>query len=385
MIYRIINGSLSLKSAFVSVVIGAFYFFYFAGMGIWVIFAPKTLLALGYSAFQIGIVFAITPLVRFLTPFLFLNSGSVTKKQFLVSSLVTFISTIFFAFFVNNFFLFALNILIFSVFWVVILPYADSIALENIPAKKYGKIRLFGSIGFMLIGIALGEYANSATLVYVLYVLFSLITLIFCFFLSSLDVKQPNTDENKVAKVKFNPFADWPMWVSMFLLQFSFGAFYNFFTIYETSHGISLSTTTYLWAFGVICEIVMFLVQGRFIDRINPVSVIKFTTIVTVIRWMLLYIFPSSLFASFVSQSFHAINFALYTTAVFLYISHKFKDNKKLAQMFFYGVSYGLGGFLGALFSGYFYSQNIYLYSAIAAFFGFVVLYMPGKAAIKSV
>ncbi len=366
-----------------STAIGAFYFFYFAGMGLWVIFAPKTLLQLGYTEMQIGIIFAITPFVRFLSPFLFLKRGSITKRQFLVSTVLTFVSTIFFAFFVDNFYLFAINILVFSFFWVVILPYADSVALENIPASKYGFVRLFGSIGFMLIGIVLGDNAGSAFLVYILYVIFMFVTMVFCFWLSKFEIHHP-VDINPKEQKAFNPLPEWQMWLSMFLLQFSFGAFYNFFTIYETAHGISLVATTYLWAFGVLCEIVMFLFQGKFIDKIEPVTVIKFTMLATVFRWLILYLFPSSIIASFVSQSFHALNFALYTTAVFLYLSTTYKESKKLAQMFFYGISYGLGGYLGAIFSGYFYSEQIYLYSAISAFIGFVIFFIPQNQAGKS-
>jgi len=360
-------------------VISAFYFFYFAGMGIWVIFAPKTLNQLGYDELQIGIIFAITPLVRFLSPFLFIKAGTISKKLFLSSSILTLISTLFFTITIPSFIFFALNILVFSIFWVIILPYADSIALENIPAKKYGKIRLFGSIGFMLIGIVLGEKANNPSLVYILYVLFTLITAVFCFLLAKLDTNIATKQtllENE--KSSFMPQKNWQMWLSMFLLQFSFGAFYNFFTIYETTHGISLTTTTYLWGFGVLCEIAMFLFQGKFIDRINPINVIKFTIAATVVRWSLLYIFPYSLTASFISQSIHAVNFALYTTAVFLYLAKTYPDSKKLAQMFFYGIAYGLGGFLGAIFSGYFYSEKIYLYSAVSALLALIVL-LPQK------
>ncbi|RDX35706.1 MFS transporter, partial [Arcobacter sp. HD9-500m-PIT-SAG03] len=53
--------------------LSAFYFFYFATVGIYVIFLPKVLLDLGYSTSDIGIVLALAPLMRFVTPFLFLK------------------------------------------------------------------------------------------------------------------------------------------------------------------------------------------------------------------------------------------------------------------------------------------------------------------------
>jgi len=53
----------------------------------------------------------------------------------------------------------------------------------------------------------------------------------------------------------------WAFWTSAFLLQVSFGFFYNFFTIYEAAHGFSQTTISYLWSFGVICEVAMLYFQ----------------------------------------------------------------------------------------------------------------------------
>ncbi|KAB7886356.1 MFS transporter, partial [Poseidonibacter ostreae] len=53
--------------------LSAFYFFYFAAVGVYIIFMPKVLHDIGYNAFDIGIIFALAPLMRFATPFLFLK------------------------------------------------------------------------------------------------------------------------------------------------------------------------------------------------------------------------------------------------------------------------------------------------------------------------
>jgi len=38
--------------------------------------------------------------------------------------------------------------------------------------------------------------------------------------------------------------------------------------------------------------------------------------------------------------------------------------HKKLAAQFYYGISFGLGGFVGALLAGYFYGEYLYLYAS---------------------
>jgi len=66
--------------------LSAFYFFYFAAVGVYIIFLPKVLNDIGYSATDIGIVLALAPLMRFLTPFLFLKH--IELNQFLFKSIL---------------------------------------------------------------------------------------------------------------------------------------------------------------------------------------------------------------------------------------------------------------------------------------------------------
>lgn len=156
-------------------------------------------------------------------------------------------------------------------------------------------------------------------------------------------------------------------------MQISFGAFYNFFTIYETQRGINLEIVSYLWAFGVICEILLFYFQAPLL-KLNLLKILKFSVFVTIIRWLLLFIFPESLYISFISQSLHSISFALHHTVAisFLYTVYQ---NKKLAAQFYYGFSFGLGGFIGAILAGYFYGDYLYLYASVMALFSFFALF----------
>jgi MFS transporter, PPP family, 3-phenylpropionic acid transporter len=182
--------------------------------------------------------------------------------------------------------------------------------------------------------------------------------------------KQKETKENSSG---FSLFKHKYLWISLFLMQISFGGFYNFFTIYETSHGLSLELTSYLWSFGGRCEIAMLYFQGPLLHK-NLLTIIKFTTFVTVIRWVMLYLYPTSTVVAFASQSFHAFSFALYHTAVVSYIFCLYTQ-KKLAQQFYLGIAFGLGGSAGALSAGYFYGEYLFLTEAILAFIAFLSLY----------
>ena len=158
-------------------------------------------------------------------------------------------------------------------------------------------------------------------------------------------------------------------------MQISFGGFYNFFTIYETSHGISLEMTSWMWSFGVICEIAMLYFQGPLLHR-NLLSIIKFATFVTALRWFMLYLYPGSTQIVFASQSLHAVSFALYHTAAISYIFTLYSQ-KKLAQQFFLGIAFGLGASVGALVAGKFYGDMLFAIEAIIALVAFIVLFIP--------
>jgi PPP family 3-phenylpropionic acid transporter len=105
----------------------------------------------------------------------------------------------------------------------------------------------------------------------------------------------------------------------------------------------------------------------------NLLNIIKFSILITAFRWVLLFLFPDNLYITYFSQSIHAISFGLYHSAVIIYL-YSLYSNKKLAQQFMLGIAYGLGGFIGALISGYAYGEFLFLFSAIIAILSFLVL-----------
>jgi len=354
--------------------LSAFYFFYFAAVGVYVMFLPKVLLDIGYSTTDIGIVLALAPLMRFLTPFLFLKHIKLNQQLFKFILLLSVLSATLFYITIHSFYLFMMNNAILGVCLSLLLPYIELIAIKELK-NKYGKSRLFGSLGFMLVGLVLAKYLSQPEIALHYYLIATITTAIFAFSLLKYDdiSLEANKDDEKFSLLKY-----WPLWLSLFLMQVSFGGFYNFFTIYETSHGISLEMTSYLWAFGVICEVLIFYYQAPLLQK-NLLFMIQISILITAIRWFLLYLYPESLTVSFFTQSLHAFSFGLYHSAVILYL-YKLYSNKKLAQQFMLGIAYGLGGFIGALIAGQFYGEYLFLYSSLIALVSyFSLFYMKNK------
>jgi PPP family 3-phenylpropionic acid transporter len=120
--------------------------------------------------------------------------------------------------------------------------------------------------------------------------------------------------------------------------------------------------------------VAMLYFQGPLLQR-NLLNILKFATLVTSARWMILYLYPDSVTITFASQSLHAISFALYHTAAITYVFSLYTQ-KKLAQQFFLGIAFGLGGSVGAVLSGQIYGENIFLIESIITFIAFIVLWV---------
>ncbi|ADG94704.1 major facilitator superfamily MFS_1 [Arcobacter nitrofigilis DSM 7299] len=341
--------------------LSAFYFFYFAAVAVYVIFMPKVLHDIGYTPSEIGVIFALAPLMRFATPFLFLKHIKLDRNIFRLALFTSILCSIGFYFTLHNFYAFMLNNALLGVCLSLILPYIEVIALKELGKDKYGRSRLYGSIGFTVIALILAKFLSEPQIALHYYLTINIFIVIFSLLLLKHDVEHKDTISSK----PFSVFEYWPFWLSLFFMQISFGGFYNFFTIYETEHGISLEMTSYLWSFGVICEILMFYFQAPLLKN-NLLNIIKFSILLTAIRWLLLYLYPDNLYVTFFTQSIHAFSFGLYHSSVIIYLFSIY-ENKKLAQQFMYGVAYGLGGFIGALVAGWLYGENLFLYSSIFA------------------
>ena len=359
-----------------SFLLSTFYFFYFSVIGVYIIFMPKVLSGLGYSAEEIGIIFAAGPMVRFILPILFAQGLRVSRNIFNFALFVMVSSAISFYFSVDDFYMLLFSNIFLGAGLSLVHPSIEVVSLTEIGKERYGKVRLFGSVGFVMVALVLVEFLTSAQVALNFLLTLTVITAVVAFVIMSkvdkLQVKEEVSQTNDIAIFKA-----WQLWLGLVFMQLSFGAFYNFFTIYATDHGIALDITIYLWSVGVLAEIVMLFFQGKFLKD-NLLFLLQLTTLLTAFRWFLLFVFADNLVVLYLSQTIHAFSFALFHSAAIAYL-YNFYKNKVLAQQFFSGITYGLGGLFGSLLSGYiyeYYPTYLFLSSAFIAFGAFVFISM---------
>jgi len=372
----------------VALSLSLFYFFYFAMVGVYVIFMPKVLKDLGYSAVEIGAIYTSAPLMRFLLPFIFKHWIKLTNRVFYTSLIATSIITALFFVTINSFWLFLLVNFAFGGAMGAVLPFVEIVALESVGKERYGRVRLWGSIGFAVIAFILGGILNSYIMALSFLFAVAFLTMSFGFVVAKFD-KNVSVKEQSVSSENssFSLSKYWAFWASIFLFQLSFGGFYNFFTIYETSNGIPLNIVSYLWIFGVACEIVMLIFQGPLLKNFNLLTLLVLTTFSGVFRWLLVAFYPENITLMLVAQATHAFSFALYYTAAITYVYTLYKQ-KQLAQQFFLGISFGLGGSIGAIISGVVYKASpsgLFIFEAFVALLAtlFLVIHKRRREYVK--
>ena len=340
-------------------------------------FMPVALQGFGYNKIETGIIYSAAPFMRFLLPFIFKHYLKLTHNIYIIALVFTVISSILFTFTVNNFTAYLFANLLFGASMGITLPFVETISLQQLSKNIYGKIRMWGSVGFIMVALSLKELELLPMSTIYALILATILTLFFGYFTLKYDKEEKSkTDEDERT---FSLKKYWAFWTSIFLMQMAFGGFYTFFSIYETAHGFK-DYFPYLWTFAVICEIVMLYFQGPLLKR-NLLTILKIATLITVFRWLLLYLYPNSLELTFFSQAFHAISFALYHTTAITYVFSLYSQ-KRLAQQFFLGISFGLGGSVGSVVAGYIYGDRgeyLFLFESFVTFGAFIMLFVHDK------
>ncbi len=339
-----------------------FYFFYFALVGVYIIYFQSLLLEHGYSKLEVGIIYAAAPFMRFLLPFVFKNYIHLTHRVYKISLVMTLVSSLLFFITIDNFWYYLMANLFFGGSMGVALPFVEIIALQTVTKSLYGRVRLWGSIGFIVAALWLGSALEDVYQVLEYLSVAAFATMLAGYHLVRFDCEREQTGNLQELNGDFSLSKYWAFWTSAFLLQVSFGGFYNFFTVYEITHGISQVNTGYLWTFGVICEIVLFYFQAPLL-HFDLLALLKITILSAVLRWFMLFLFPGSLIVAYASQALHAFSFALYYTVVISYVYTLYRQ-KKLAQQFLLGLTFGLGGSAGAMIAGWIYqNESNYLFA----------------------
>lgn len=273
----------------------------------------------------------------------------------------------------DSFWWMAIIIASYSFFWNAVLAQFEVVTLSHLGARyqRYGQIRAWGSIGFIITVTILGysfDYLSISWLPWVV------VFLLLGIWLSSLTVNEKDElQASQVERRSLRAVIKQPtviaFLVACFLLQVSHGPYYTFFSVYLEDHGYSRAVTGLLWSLGVLAEVVVFIVMHKLLHRFSLRQIMFASLILSVIRWLLLGFYVDDWLIVVIAQIMHAATFGSYHAFAVEMIRRFFTGGLEGQGMAMYSsLSFGAGGAVGAVLSGWVWELSPQIAFMAAAF-----------------
>ena len=376
--------------------LSGFYFCYFALLGATAPFLALYLDHLGFSSARIGELLAIPMLMRCISPNLWGWLGDRSGRRLAIVRFGAFCTLCSFALilFGTSYTWLALIMALYAFFWHAVLPQFEVLTLAHLGEQtaRYSQVRLWGSVGFILAVVGLGELFERVSLEVFPWVLIGIIG---CIFVSSWWV--PNA---QLSAARDNPLSGGflrqlrqPGVLAFFLvvglMQLSHGPYYTFISLYLESLGYARGVIGLLWAIGVVAEILVFLLMARLLRKVSLRQVLIVSLLLAVLRWVLLGTLADHWAWLLLAQLLHAATFGSFHSVCVLVVSKSFNARQQGQGQALYAAVSGLGGGLGALFAGYSWSglgpSWTFFSASVVALLGALIIYrqMPvGQAGV---
>ena len=338
--------------------LSGFYFFYFAFVGAMSPFWGLYLQSLAFNAFQIGVLMSLLQVMRIFAPNIWGHIADLTGRRTRIVQIAAIGSVLVFTgVFVSDSFwwLFAVMAAL-SFFWSASLPLVEAMTLSHLGDRTddYGLIRLWGSVGFILMVVGLGyafDYVPISWLPWaVLVVMLGIVA--FARVIPESEILPHPTDDHSVWEIVKRPEVA-ALLVACMLMAVTHGPYYTFYSIYLVDHGYDKSTVGWLWALGVLCEIGVFLIIPRIFAQVTPRRLILASFALAVLRFLLIAWGVESTWVVWGAQTLHAFTFGTYHAAAVALIHQHFRGRHQArGQALYTSLSYGVGGTIGGLASG---------------------------------
>jgi PPP family 3-phenylpropionic acid transporter len=367
--------------------LSAFYFAYLGALGAYAPYFAPYLETRGLSAWQISVVMSLWYATRVLAPSLWGSATARAARPILwlrAGALATLTS---FALFLLPFDFGALLavMLVFASAYNAIMPQFEALTLARLGTRRplYGRIRVWGSVGFVCANLGFGALLQA----WGYHWLVAMLLPVFALLVGATWINDdaPASADHPAAvgfrhhvlpRLRERPLRAFLL--TALAMQLSHGAFYVFLSLHLDRNGYSAQAIGALWAVGVVAEIGMFLLMPRIMRQVSPRTVMAVCFGVGAVRWLVTAMLPHSALAITLAQLGHAFTFAAFHSASIQAISHYFPGRSGVhGQGLLYGFSSGLGGVLGALLAGALWEfgggQASFLGSAVVSVLGLLL------------
>lgn len=373
--------------------LSGFYFFWFATLGAVLPYWGLYLRELGFTEFRIGLIFAVMMGAKMVAPVLWGWIADHFGGRLLIIRVAAAGALLAFAGMAQaqTFLPMLLATLGYAFFWNAALPQFEAVTLNQLGEREndYGRIRLWGSVGFIASVLSLGPLLHHHGMGVLLYWLCGTLAGILIVSLLVDGSAEPRREHHETGEALLRVIRQpevLALLVVCFLAQLSHGPYYTFFSIYLSDAGYAEEWIGALWALGVVAEIGVFLALPKLMAGVGARRLMALALAVTMLRWWLLAGFVDSLVMLLLIQLMHLATFGIYHAVAVTLIHRLFQGRLQgRGQALYSAVSFGAGGALGALLSGWLWElwtpTVVYAAAGCVALLAWVIAWrwLPGR------
>ena len=365
--------------------LSGYYFFYFAFIGAFSPYFGLYLQSLNFSAWDIGLLMSQMQLMRLVGPNLWGWLADRFGRRVFIIRLAGAVGLAgFLAFFwLDRLPGMLLAMAVLAFFWSAALPLVETLTFDHLREEhgRYSSIRLWGSVGFIVAVMATGALLDLVPPIGVLWVCTFILLGILGFALVLPEARQhlSSLNEQPIAQVLRQPKV-LALMSACFAMSAAHGAFYVFYSIHLADSAYTKTEVGLLWSLGVVAEIIVFLWMPRLSRRFSLRTILLISFAAAVLRFLLMGWGVASVALMIFVQLLHGLTFGAYHASAIAAVNQWFPGKSQgRGQALYSSLSFGAGGLLGALISGWTWDDWgagwTFSLGAVFALAGFLLIY----------
>jgi MFS transporter, PPP family, 3-phenylpropionic acid transporter len=363
-----------------SISFALFFFAYYGYVGVFSPFASLYFADRGMTAAQIGMLMSLVQVMRIFGPNLW---GWVADRQHqrvnvlritATAAVVTFSGF----FFGQTFTQFFIVMVVVNLFVSAQGPLSEALMLSEMRGDltHYGRLRLWGSVGFILTVTLAGPLLDWYGIRLMPAIALALLMLVLAASFRMQESSHGGIHQDAPSVLALLRRREViAFFTSTFLMIAAHASLYVFYSLYLAQIGYSNTVIGLMWSLGVVVEIVFFFYQAPIFKRFGVRKLMIASLLIAVVRFLMIGFGAQSLVLLLIAQVMHAATFGVHHSASIATLQRWFSGPLQArGQALYTSISYGLGGTLGGLILGglwdTFGSRTVYLAAAVFSLAG---------------
>lgn len=341
--------------------LSAYYAGFYAVLGALLPYFGLWLAARDLSPTQIGLIFSVHGATRVALPLAWGWVADRSGRRMWLIRLASLMALLGFVIlpFAQSYTAILLAVVVFSVFWNATMPQFEAVTLGHlrVTGGDYSRVRLWGSVGFVVAVVGLGYLFDVVSINYLPWIMLAFLAWM-VISASLIPDSQMLAAQDEQSSATIWDVLRQPVVMALLLVvfcsQLSFAPYYSFFSLYLERQAYPPGQIGLLWAFGVVLEIWVFVYTGRLIVRYGVHAMMVLALASTALRWTLLPPFVDNVPVLLLLQALHMSSFGIFHACGIYYIGSLFPAHLQgRGQALYVTCGFGAGGSLGAWLSGW--------------------------------